>query len=77
LIYFVASPFGVTKRRRWTEEERNAIFKQFQEEITSAQLPSNKKIFQVKETNKCLNNRSVAQIKTWIHNYISGKIKRH
>jgi len=59
LIYFVASPFGVTKRRRWTEEERNAIFKQFQKEIT------------------CLNNRSVAQIKTWIHNYISGKIKRH
>ncbi|XP_029157900.1 uncharacterized protein LOC114943614 [Nylanderia fulva] len=71
------SPFGITKRRRWTEEERNTILKEFQKEITTSQLPSNKKISCVKEKNKCLFNRSVAQIKTWIHNYISGKIKRH
>lgn len=77
MIYFVASPFGVTKRTRWTVEERNVIFKEFQEEITNVQLPSSKKIFYVKEKNKHLENRSVAQIKTWIHNYISGKIKRY
>ncbi|XP_029158615.1 uncharacterized protein LOC114943613 [Nylanderia fulva] len=71
------SPFGITKRRRWTEEERNTILKEFQKEITTSQLPSNKKISCIKEKNKCLFNRSVAQIKTWIHNYISGKFKRH
>ncbi|XP_067216021.1 uncharacterized protein [Linepithema humile] len=72
-----SSPFGPTKRRRWIEEERNVIMKEFLNEISSSQLPSNKKISHVKEQNKCLDNRSVAQIKTWIHNYISGKIKRH
>lgn len=51
--------------------------KEFLNEISASQLPSNKKISHVKEQNKCLDNRSVAQIKTWIHNYISGKIKRH
>ncbi|XP_039302367.1 uncharacterized protein LOC120359603 isoform X2 [Solenopsis invicta] len=70
------SPFGITKRRHWTEEERNTIFKEFAKEIAISQLPSAKKIVQVKDRNKCLVNRSVAQIKTWIHNYITGKIKR-
>ncbi|XP_072750439.1 uncharacterized protein [Anoplolepis gracilipes] len=72
-----ASPYGLTKRRRWTDEERTAVIKEFLEEITSGKLPSNKKIFYVKEKNKYLINRSVAQIKTWLHNYISGKIKRY
>jgi hypothetical protein len=76
IFYFVASPFGITKRRHWTEEERNTIFKEFQKEIAISQLPSTKKIVQVKDKNKCLVNRSVAQIKTWVHNYITGKIKR-
>ncbi|XP_050459357.1 uncharacterized protein LOC126855594 [Cataglyphis hispanica] len=43
------SPFGPIKKRRWTEEERNAIIQEFQKEITISQLPSNKKILQIKE----------------------------
>ncbi|XP_072757500.1 uncharacterized protein [Anoplolepis gracilipes] len=71
-----SSPYGLTKRC-WTDEKRTAVIKEFSEEITSGKLPSNKKISYVKEKNKYLINRSVAQIKTWLHNYISGKIKRY
>jgi len=38
-------------------------------------LPSGKQMVAIKMKNKCLNRRSIPQIRSWIHNQISKKSK--
>jgi len=38
-------------------------------------LPSGKQMVAIKIKNKCLNRRSIPQIRSWIHNQISKKSK--
>lgn len=71
----LASPFGSTKRKRWTQEEIQLILADFSQEIKESRLPSGRDIEILKQKYPCLQNRTVAQIKTWIHNIISGKTK--
>jgi len=75
-VYFSASPYGKTRRVRWSVDERSIIYKEFQSVLIKSKLPSTKDISHVKSNNPVLKNRSVAQIRTWIHNYISGKTKK-
>lgn len=70
-----ASPYGSTKRVRWTKEESNVILTAFKKEIIQHRLPSGKQMVELKMKNKCLNRRSVPQIRSWIHNQISKKRK--
>ena len=71
----LASPFGSTKRKRWTQEEIKLILTDFCEEIKNSRLPSGRDIEILRQKHRCLQNRTVAQIKTWLHNIISGKTK--
>ncbi|XP_067215627.1 uncharacterized protein [Linepithema humile] len=71
------SPYGRTKRTRWTINERDIVYKEFNTFLSNSKLPSSKDILRVKLNNPVLQNRSVAQIRTWIHNHISGKTKKH
>uniref|UniRef100_A0A1I8M191 Homeobox domain-containing protein n=1 Tax=Musca domestica TaxID=7370 RepID=A0A1I8M191_MUSDO len=68
------SPFGKTRRVRWTREEREAIESIFGDPTTLEKLPSFKQCANAVK-HKCLNRRTPAQIKTWINNQQkSGKI---
>ncbi|XP_032691031.1 uncharacterized protein LOC116853859 [Odontomachus brunneus] len=67
--------YSKIKRVRWSEQERNTVLKAFNEKIEKSQLPSLKDIQIFKTKNKCLNNRTPSQIKTYLHNLISGKSK--
>ncbi|XP_039311762.1 uncharacterized protein LOC113005580 [Solenopsis invicta] len=69
------SPYGSTKRIRWTEEECNVINTSFKQEISERRLPSRKQMVEAKMRNKCLSRRSVPQIRSWIHNQIFKKSK--
>lgn len=72
---FLASPFGSTKRKRWTQEETQLILTSFHQKIKKSQLPSGKDIEMLRQKYVCLRNRTAPQIKTWLHNVISGKTK--
>lgn len=74
---FSASPYGKTKRLRWKESERSIIYKEFQSVLSKHKpSPSTRDIKHVKSKHPELQHRSVAQIRTWIHNHISGKTKK-
>lgn len=51
------------------------MLKAFDGEIRKSQLPSLKAIQILKTEKKCLNKRTPSQIKTYLHNIISGKSK--
>lgn len=57
-------------------DERTVIHKEFQFNLSNRKMPLTKDILRVKSSNAVLKNRSVAMIRTWIHNYISGKVKK-
>ncbi|XP_058980311.1 uncharacterized protein LOC101901061 isoform X2 [Musca domestica] len=61
------SPFGKTRRVRWTREEREAIESIFGDPTTLEKLPTFKQCADAVK-HKCLNRRTPAQIKTWINN---------
>ncbi|KAG5863507.1 hypothetical protein JTB14_031458 [Gonioctena quinquepunctata] len=67
------SPFGTVKRTRWSELEKKAVFTQFRSNIRSKKLPSLKEIQNIICVNPILQNRTSAQIKTWIHNQFKEK----
>ncbi|XP_058978854.1 uncharacterized protein LOC105262122 isoform X2 [Musca domestica] len=67
LILSSASPFGKTRRVRWTSEEREAIESIFGDPTTLEKLPTFKQCADAVK-HKCLNRRTPAQIKTWINN---------
>lgn len=51
------------------------MLKEFKEDMEKSKLPSLKAIQIFKTKNKCLDNRTPTQIKTYLHNLISGKSK--
>lgn len=65
---FLASPYGNTKRVRWTENEKQAVLKAFAQHVENQTLPSLKEIQEVKKKYNSLARRSSPQIKTWLHN---------
>lgn len=73
--FYAASPYGTTKRVRWTQTECNAIITAFKREMSEKCLPSGKQLIEVKMKNKCLSRRSIPQIRSWIHNQITRKSK--
>lgn len=72
---YAASPYGSTKRVRWTQEECDTILTAFKQEVTEQRLPSGKQMVEIKMKNKCLSRRTIPQIRSWIHNQISRKTK--
>lgn len=70
---FLASPYGKTKRVRWTIDEKQAALQAFAQHVKNHTLPSLKEIQEVKKKNKSLAQRSSPQIKTWIHNQLKKK----
>jgi len=70
----LASPFGSTKRKRWTQEETQLILTSFHQEIKKSQLSSGTDIEMLRQKHTCLHTRTTPQIKTWIHNIINGKM---
>lgn len=68
-IWFsLASPYGKTKRLRWTEEEKETVLQAFATHMKNLTLPSLHKIQKVKGKYNCLSHRTSPQIKTWISN---------
>lgn len=65
---FLASPYGKTKRIKWTEDEKQAVFQAFALHVQNRTLPSLKEIQEVKKKYNSLVRRSSPQIKTWLHN---------
>lgn len=64
----LASPYGKTKRIRWTEDEKQAVLQPFAQHIENRTLPSLGEIQKAKMKYKSLVRRSSPQIKTWLHN---------
>ncbi|XP_067217011.1 homeobox protein 4-like isoform X1 [Linepithema humile] len=62
------SPYGKTKRTRWTEKEKETVLQAFAIHMGNLTLPSLQEIQEIKKKYKCLSHRTSPQIKTWIHN---------
>ncbi|XP_067210590.1 putative mediator of RNA polymerase II transcription subunit 29 [Linepithema humile] len=62
------SPYGKTKRTRWTEKEKETVLQAFAIHMGNLTLPSLREIQEIKKKYKCLSHRTSPQIKTWIHN---------
>ncbi|XP_067214133.1 uncharacterized protein, partial [Linepithema humile] len=62
------SPYGKTKRRRWSNEEQEIVTKLFGKYIKSSHLSSTQKILAAIKTHKSLQNRTAPQIRSWLHN---------
>lgn len=75
ICFFLASPYGKTKRQRWTKEEMETVFQAFSKHMKNLTLPSLQEIQQAKQKYSCLMHRTSPQIKTWIHN--KQKTLRH
>lgn len=60
-------------RRRWSADEKDMVFRAFGQDITNKTMPSGSKLEVFLHTMKT--GRTVAQLRTFIHNYISGKTK--
>ena len=58
-------------RRRWSPEETASLFEAFSEVIESKSMPTGAEI---RELATKMRTRTIAQIRTQVHNYISGKI---
>ncbi|XP_071653728.1 uncharacterized protein [Temnothorax longispinosus] len=63
------SPYGKTKRIRWTEEESEVVLREFAKYIDDPKaLPSLKEVQDIRKKYKCLTRRKSPQIKTWFFN---------
>ncbi|XP_025267032.1 uncharacterized protein LOC105253043 [Camponotus floridanus] len=62
------SPYGKTKRVRWTEDEKKTALSAFAQHMENYTLPSLKEIQEVKKKYISLARRTSPQIKTWLHN---------
>lgn len=65
------------KKYRWTQDEVNAVLNAFKHNIEEKTLPSTSELVELKKQNECLQNRSTATIKSWIHHYNSKKKSNH
>lgn len=68
-----ASPFGKTKRTKWTDQEREAITKHFGNLQKISKLPSLQECRKVILKYRVLNQRTPQQVKTWIDNQKRAK----
>ncbi|XP_029159005.1 uncharacterized protein LOC114931205 [Nylanderia fulva] len=62
------SPFGKTKRTKWTDREKEAITKHFGNLQNLSKLPSLQECRKVILKYRVLNQRTPQQVKTWIDN---------
>jgi hypothetical protein len=64
--------FGIAKhsKRRWTDDEAAKLMEEFGKDITDKKMPSGTRLhaFCAK-----VSSRTIAQVRTQVHNYISGK----
>lgn len=68
LYALLASPYGKTKRVRWTEDEKEAALHAFAGHMENHTLPSLREIQEIKKKYISLARRTSPQIKTWLHN---------
>lgn len=61
-------------KRRWTDAETSMLLVAFGRHVTNKTMPSGKEIGEL--ARKMSNSRTVAQIRTQINNYITGKNKK-
>ncbi|XP_043474354.1 histone-lysine N-methyltransferase PR-Set7-like [Leptopilina heterotoma] len=73
----LTSPFGPTKRVPWSKGEKNCVLETFGEYVQKHNLPKAKDIEALKRSHSVLNNRSIAQIKTWLNNQQQKFRSRH
>ncbi|XP_057336681.1 uncharacterized protein LOC130675166 [Microplitis mediator] len=59
---------GKHEKRRWREEEKNIVMKEFSKYLKSTKGPSTDEVEALQNKNPCLSQRTVAQIKTWFNN---------
>jgi len=64
----LASPYGATKRIRWSDEEKEAALRAFSKHMENLTLPSLAEIQEMKKIYTSLACRTSPQIKTWLHN---------
>ncbi|XP_018393352.1 PREDICTED: suppressor of Mek1-like, partial [Cyphomyrmex costatus] len=62
------SPYGKTKRIRWSQKEKDTALHAFNTYMESFTLPSLKEIGDVKKKYKVLAKRTSPQIKSWLNN---------
>ena len=69
-IYYsvLASPYGRTKRIRWSQKKKETAFQAFSQHMKELRLPSLKEIQNVKKRYIALAERTSPQIKTWLNN---------
>jgi len=58
-------------KRRWTDIENKQLYDAIGKDITAKKMPCGKRIAELVAKNGL---RYVAQIRTQVHNYISGKL---
>lgn len=58
LFFFLASPYGKTKRQRWTEKEKETVLEAFSIHMKNLTLPSLQEIQQAKQNYSCLLRRT-------------------
>lgn len=71
-ICFVSVTVRRGVKRKWNKEEDDFFMSFFKDDITKKKMPTGVKILQAQ---KKLNNRSVAQIRTRVHNIMHEKQK--
>lgn len=74
-VFFILGNTRKTTKVRWTEEERNIVLNAFSQFITDKKLPPTKLVQKLLDENPNL-KRTVATIRTWIHNQHSGQLKK-
>ena len=59
-------------KRRWTDEEHSVVIKHFANNIMNKKMPKGPELTKALHQ---LPHRTVAQLRTYVHNYLSGKVK--
>lgn len=62
-------------RTRWSEEEKEVLYKHFGNYFVQNEAPERKKIIKVYENEPALSGRSIQQLCTYVNNIIKGKTK--
>lgn len=68
LLLNLASPFGKTKRRRWTDAEKNVVYSIYSNVESLSKLPSTKECIKIIQEHPELKSRTPEQLKSWIDN---------
>lgn len=68
-----AKPAAKHAKRRWTDDEHNLVMESFGNDITNKVMPCGSRLEAV--LRRMGTGRTLAQIRTYVHNYVSGKVK--